>query len=93
MTPPDIRLKKEYGSVKNALLHYASMNMNKSQTAAALGIAAKTLRERANRYNVQFPDGYATRDTSLLSELNSERMRRGNQAGTMGGRQRWKRTI
>jgi hypothetical protein len=87
---PDARLREEYGSVKSALLHYAGMNMNKAQTAAAMGIAVKTLRERASRFNVQFPDGYATRDTSLQSEVASDRMRRGNQTGTMGGRQRWK---
>lgn len=89
MRNPDLRIKQEYGSVKAALKYCVGMNMNKSQAAEFLGIDRSTLRERASRFKVQFPCGYATRDTTLASEINRERMIAGNKAGTMGGRRRW----
>lgn len=86
---PDIRLKREYGSVKDALIYCVSLGLNKAQSARQLSIAVKTLRDRANRLKVTFPDGYATMDRTLISEVNREYMRNGNRNGTMGGRQRW----
>lgn len=89
MRNPDMRIKQEYGSVKAALEYCVGMNMNKCQAAEFLGIDRSTLRERASRFKVQFPCGYATRDTTLAAEINRERMIAGNKAGTMGGRRRW----
>lgn len=88
---PDIRLKKEYGGVRAALEYCVSLNLNKTQAANLLGIDRATLRERARRYNVAFPDGYATRDTTLAREISRERIIAGNQNGNMGGRRRWKK--
>lgn len=85
---PDFRLRKEYGSVKKALLYCVEMSMNKTQAAKFLDIDRKVLRERANRYEVEFPCGYATRDTALMKEVNRERITAANYAGTMGRRRR-----
>jgi hypothetical protein len=81
---PDQTFKKQYGGVKSALLYCVEMNMNKSQAAAFLGIARKTLRERASLFNVKFPDGYATRDDRLMREVNSKRTRERNLAREFG---------
>lgn len=85
---PDFRLRKEYGSVKAALLYCVDMNMNKTQAAKFLEIDRRVLRERAKRYEVEFPCGYATRDMTLVKEVNRERVTAANYAGTMGRRRR-----
>lgn len=86
---PDTRLKSEYGSIKKALQYCVDLQMNKTQSAEFLGIDRKTLRNRAERFSVTFPCGYATQDRTLSNEINSQRMTLGNQSGTMGGRRRW----
>ena len=86
---PDLRLKKHYGTVKGALEYCVGMNMNKTQAAAFLEIDRGTLRERAKRFKVDFPDGYATRDLTLASEINGKRFTDGNRTGLTGGKRRW----
>jgi hypothetical protein len=83
---PDFRLREEYGSTKKALEYCVKMNMNKTQAAEFLGIDRKVLRERADRFCVEFPCGYKTRDMTLTKEINRERMIRCNHNGTMGKR-------
>ena len=85
---PDFRLRKEYGSVKAALLYCVEMNMNKKQSADFLNIDIRVLRNRAARHRIDFPCGYATRDMTLTNEVNRERVIAANRAGTMGRRRR-----
>lgn len=86
---PDIRLKQEYGGVKAALEYCVSLGLNKRQTAKQLEIDRSTLKERAKRYNIEFPDGYATRDNSLAFEVRSKQTSEFNRIGKMGGKVRW----
>ena len=88
---PDGRIRREYGSVKAALKYCVEMRMNKGQAAEFLGIDRATLRERAARFSIEFPCGYATRDMTLTREINRERMAQGNKNGTRGGRRRWQK--
>lgn len=87
---PDQRLKESFGSVRSALEYCVDLNMNKSQSARFLGIDRSTLRERATRYHVIFPNGYATRDKTLLREVNSKRVAKMNKEGKMGRKRRKK---
>lgn len=81
---PDDRLKVEYRSVKKALEYCVLLNMNKKQSAEFLGIDRATLKARAKRFNITFPDGYATRNTDLLKEVQRERVTKANRLGLMG---------
>lgn len=86
---PDIRLKQEYGGVKAALEYCVSLGLNKLQSAKQLEIDRETLRERAKRFNIEFPNGYATRDRTLTREIRSKFMSEANRDGRMGGKVRW----
>lgn len=86
---PDQRMKADYGGIKKALDYCVELGMNKFQSARHLEIDIKTLRNRAGRFDVTFPCGYATRDTTLMIEVNRTRLIAANKAGTMGGRVRW----
>lgn len=86
---PDPRLKAEYGGVKAALLYCVELGLNKRQTAKQLEIDRSTLKERAKRFNIEFPNGYKTRDNSLATEVRREWMAEANRTGKTGGKVRW----
>ena len=84
MINPDARLKKEYGGVKAALIYCVDMGLNKAQSAQQLNIDISTLRNRADRFKISFPDPYLTRDMTLTKEVNRENAIRRNKNRTFG---------